>query len=153
MQAWLSDSFNSGQLQPLENMTVAVGTNGPDDLRWGDYYVTRRDVPYSNTFLGTGIVMSGGSDSLHTAVHLAWFGREQDRPPATATIYANVANTSAYQDGTAAHPFQRAADGNYACSAGDNLYVQAGVYHEYPITLDRPCTIHSTGGTAVIGQH
>lgn len=153
LQAWIADSYNSDAIQPLTNTTIAVGTNGPADARWGDYYVTRRMVPYSNTWIGTGVVMNGGSDSLHTAVHMVWFGREQDRPPVNATIYANAAYTSSYQDGTQAHPFHAAADGNYACSAGDNLYLQAGVYHEYPITLDRACTIHAQNGTAVIGQH
>jgi len=50
-------------------------------------------------------------------------GRTSDTPPANASIYANVANSTTYQDGTSAHPYSSAADGNYACSAGDNLYI------------------------------
>jgi len=153
LAAWISDSTNYHILQPLENTVISVGTNGPGSPRWGDYYTTRRDSPYSNTWMGTGVVMRGGTDSAHAEVHLSWFGRTSDTPPANASIYANVANSTTYQDGTSAHPYSSAADGNYACSAGDNLYITAGTYHEYPITLDRPCTIHAVGGTVIIGQH
>ncbi len=150
LQAWLSDSINGNVLQPLENVTVAVGTNGPADHRWGDYYVTRRMVPYSNTFLGTGIVMNGGSDSLHTAVHFVWFGREQDRPPTNNTIYGNSTNNTAYQDGTILHPFQKAGDSCYASIPGDTVILQAGTYTEPGLLISRSCFINSSGGSAII---
>ncbi len=150
MRAWISDTFNGNSLAPLENTFVAIGTNGGDGNRWGDYYSTRPDVPYGNTWWGTGIVMNGGSDSSHTNVHLVWFGREQDTPPANNTIFGNAANGTAYQDGTSAHAFRKAEDSCFAALPGDTVILQAGTYSEAGITINRPCFVDSMGGSATI---
>jgi hypothetical protein len=150
MRAWISDTYNSDTIAPLENTFVATGTNGGDGNRWGDYYTTRQDVPYGNTWWGTGIVMNGGSDSAHTNVHLVWFGREQDSPPTNNTIYGNVANNTAYQDGSAAHAFHSAGDSCFAAISGDTVILQAGTYSEPGLVVTRPCFIDSSGGSAVI---
>jgi hypothetical protein len=157
VRAWIADSFNSNILSPLTNIFVADGTNGPPRscqsdgtcYRWGDYFTARRQVMYSNTWLGTGYVKRGGSALGNDEPHLVWFGREQDRPPANNTIYVNKFGTS-WQDGSTAHAYRAVSEGNFAAVAGDTLLIQAGNYNG-AVMLDRPSIINTIGGTVVIG--
>jgi hypothetical protein len=150
LRAWISDTANGDALAPLENTFVSIGTNGGTGNRWGDYYTTRRDVPYGNTWFGTGIVMNGGSASANTNVHLVWFGREADRPPTYHTIYGNAGNATLYQDGTSAHAFRKAEDSCYAALPGDTVLLQAGTYNEPGLVITRSCFMDTTGGSAIV---
>jgi hypothetical protein len=146
---WVADGFNGGTLAPMTSLGVTNGTNGPGANRWGDYLSTRWHVMYGNTWVGTGFVLNGGTGSANYEPHYIWFGREQDRPPATNTIYVNKFSTT-WQSGSAANPYHIVGDGNFAAVSGDTLLIQAGNYNG-AVTLDRPSIINTIGGTVVIG--
>jgi hypothetical protein len=154
--AWIADDFNNGTITPLENATVAVGTAGPTCNRWGDYYATRLEVPYGNTWVGTGYVVNTTTcNGIPTGgnnwdPHFVWFGRERDTPPATNTIYVDKLNASGYEDGTLVHPYSTFAKGNFACSAGDTLMVRAGNYNETG-TFNRAAIVKNLSGTVKLG--
>ena len=78
--AWISDDVNGDTIVPLENRLVSNGDDGPNSNRWGDYYTSRRQDPYGNTWAAGGHVMRGGGGGTSTEPHFVWFGRESDAP-------------------------------------------------------------------------
>ena len=86
--AWIADDFNNNTITPLENITFAAGNAGPCDPnfdpipmngtldcynRWGDYVATRISIPYSNTWVGSGFVLTGTNGvTLRTALCKFW---------------------------------------------------------------------------------
>lgn len=157
--AWIADDYNGGTITPLENATFAVGSAGPKENdfgifnRWGDYLATRLHIPYRNTWIGTGFVYQSGSPPAGNQrdPHYVWFGRERDTPPANQTIYVDLFNTTGFEDGTIAHPYNTVREGHFASSPGDTIVVTVGNYNE-PIILNRPSTITTLGGTVIIGR-
>jgi len=143
--AWIADDFNNGTITPLENVTFAAGNSGPGSNRWGDFSTTRINVPYSNTWVGGGYVLVGGTGNANVVPSFVWFGRERDTPPATNTIYVDLANNSRYQDGSSAHPYRTVTDGHFAAMPGDTLIIRAGDYFETP-RLNTPVTVRNEGG-------
>lgn len=150
VRAWIADSFNSDVIAPLENFFVANGTNGPASDRWGDYFTARRNSPYDYTWNATGFVLNGGQTNAFTEPRHVWFGREQDMPPTTNTIYVNWANVSGYEDGSAAHPYNTVTEGHFAAVANDTLVIQAGAYPE-TLSLTTPITVLNQGGIVTVG--
>lgn len=148
--AWIADDFNGVTIAPLENLTFAVGDSGPSVNRWGDYLTARRHVPYGNTWAGTAWVNIGGSAPGNAEPHFVWFGRDRDRPPTTNTIHVDRTNISGWEDGTIGHPYDTVTEGHFATLPGDTVVIQAGVYPEQ-VTLDRACTLLTTGGATRIG--
>jgi hypothetical protein len=67
-------------LAPLENLLVAEGDDGPNSNRWGDYYTSRRQDPYGDTWVGGAHVLRGGGGNANAEPHFVWFGRESDQP-------------------------------------------------------------------------
>ena len=147
--AWIADDFNNGTITPLENVTFAVGNAGPASNRWGDFLSARVNVPYADTWVGSGYALTGGTGNGSTVPRFVWFGRERDTPPATNTIYIDLANTSRYQDGSADHPYRTVTDGHFAAMPGDTLIIRAGTYVEAP-RLSTPVTVTSVGGNVLI---
>jgi hypothetical protein len=81
--AWIADGYNGRVMAPLESAHLNfVGTHGPANNRWGDYYATRPNWRYGNTWNATGFVLQGGPNPANTVPYVSWFGREQHRPPA-----------------------------------------------------------------------
>jgi hypothetical protein len=150
--AWIADDVNGGGFQPLEVHNFVAGTAGPRDApRWGDYVTTCRNVPYGNTWGGSGYALFGdGGDSSAVAVY-QWFGRERDRPPVHHVVYVDRLNTSGREDGTALHPYNTVDEGHYACVPGDTLVIRAGSYPEV-VDLGTPITVRNENGTAAIGR-
>jgi hypothetical protein len=149
--AWMADDYNSGAIVPLENLVFAIGDAGPSGNRWGDYLATRRNVPYGNTWGGTGHSLIGGPNDEDAVVHYIWFGRERDMPPPNNTIYVDLTNTSGYEDGTSSHPYNTVSEGHFAVVTGDTLIIRAGSYPE-TVTLSTATTIYNEGGTVTIGE-
>lgn len=143
--AWIADDFNNGTITPLENFTFAAGNSGPASNRWGDYSTTRINVPYGNTWVGGGYVLIGGTGNANVVPSFVWFGRERDTPPANNTVYVDLANTSAYQDGSSAHPYKTVTAGHFAATPGDTLIIRAGDYFETP-RLNTAVTVRNEGG-------
>ncbi|MFC1572241.1 hypothetical protein ACFL6M_01455 [Candidatus Eisenbacteria bacterium] len=154
--AWIADDINGGSFAPLENVVFAVGESGPINAegdpanRWGDYLTARRNVPYGNTWGGSGHSLVGGSTDQFAVGRYVWFGRERDTPTGFYTIYVDHANQSGYEDGTPAHPFNTVTEGHFAAMAGDTIIIRVGDYPEV-VTLDTPVHVFSEGGSAVIG--
>jgi hypothetical protein len=149
--AWIADDVNGGVLVPLDNRVFADGQFGPDSTRWGDYYTTRRNVPYGNTWSASGHCLIGGSHDGNAVGHYAWFGRERDAPPAHHAIYVDRQNGTGYEDGTSTHPYNTVSEGHLACVAGDTLVIRTGAYPENP-TLSTQVTVRNVGGIVTIGQ-
>lgn len=149
--AWIADDYNGGAIVPLENHVFASGNSGPEATRWGDYYTARRNVPYGNTWSGSGHCLDGGPQDRFAVGHYAWFGRERDAPPSQHTIHVDRANSTGYEDGSSAHPYNTVTEGHTACVPGDILSIQAGVYPENP-TLSTEITVVQEGGVVTIGQ-
>ena len=102
--AWVSDDVNGDVLTPLENYVVSQGDDGPDSNRWGDYYTSRRQDPYGDTWVGAAHVLRGGGGGGAAEPHFVWFGRESDQPsgpqsPAPATISPSAAPSGARRPG------------------------------------------------------
>lgn len=148
MAVWIADDF-SATITPLENLTVTTATNGPGGNRWGDYFATRRDSPYGNTWHGSGYIQNGGTGTNNLEFREFWFGRERDTPPPTNTIYVDLANTSRYEDGSAAHPYNTVTEGHLAAQPGDTIIIRTGTYLE-TVRLNTQTTVRSEGGTATI---
>jgi hypothetical protein len=162
--AWIADDFNQAQTVPFDNLTFAEGNAGPCDPafdpipgnltldcynRWGDYFATRLNSPYGNTWSGSGFVLNDAGGVTRDP-HYVWFGRERDTPPSSNTIYVNKTNTSGYEDGTSAHPYNTVREGNFACSAGDTLIIRAGNYNETG-PFNRAAIVRNEGGIVRIG--
>jgi hypothetical protein len=118
--------------------------------RWGDYFSTRVSVPYSNTWVGTGFVVNGAGGANPDPRYL-WFGRERDTPPATNTIFVGLGNTSGWEDGSFAHPYNTVTEGHFAALPGDTILIGPGNYPE-TVTLSTRSTIDNLGGTVTIGR-
>ena len=164
--AWIADDFNNNTIAPLENITFAAGTAGPCDPnfdpvpmngtldcynRWGDYLSTRISVPYSNTWIGTGFVLTG-ANGVTREPHYVNFGRERDTPPASNVIFVSLFNTSGYEDGSILHPYNTLREGHFASVAGDTISIVPANYNE-PQVLNRPSRLERFGnsGTVHIG--
>lgn len=164
--AWIADDFNNNTITPLENVTFAAGSAGPNENRpggagiynrWGDYHSTRVHRPYSNTWIGTGFVYQASPPpptgiSNQREPHYAWFGRERDTPPANNSIFVSLANTTGYEDGTILHPYNTVGEGNFAATSGDVISIVPGNYNELP-RLNRASRLERFGasGTVKIG--
>ncbi len=149
--AWISDDVNGNSFAGLTLYVFASGDAGPIGARWGDYLTTVRNVPYGNTWGGSGIFMQGGTSDADARVAYVWFGRERDRPPDHHVVYVDRANVSGYEDGSALHPFNTVVEGHFACVAGDTLVIRGGGYPE-DVELSTAITVRNEGGTATVGQ-
>jgi hypothetical protein len=149
--SWIVDDVNGNSFAGLTLYMLASGTNGPIGARWGDYLTTVRNVPYGNTWGGSGIYMQGGTADANARVRYIWFGRERDRPPTIHAIYVDRLNTTGWEDGTALHPFNTVAEGHFACVAGDTLVIRGGTYPEV-VNLGTAITVRNEAGTATVGQ-
>lgn len=150
--AWIVDDYNSPAFPSLNNFELhvfATGDDGPNSNTWGDYLTTRRMVPYGNTWVGTGFRLAGGGGNASVVPEFLWFGRERDMPPSANTIYVNHTNTSGYEDGSSAHPFNTADEGEVALQPGDHLRISAGVYNE-SVVFDTQSDVNNLNGTAII---
>jgi hypothetical protein len=148
--AWIADDFNNHTITPLENSAFTAGTAGPASNRWGDFLSTRINIPYGTTWIGSGYELIGGTGNVNAVPHFVWFGRERDTPPASNTIYVDKANTSRFQDGSAAHPYNTVAKGHFAATPGDTLVIRAGNYPE-TLQMNKRLTVGSQGGTVKVG--
>lgn len=155
--AWIADDFNNNTITPLENVTYATGSAGPNEPsfgvynRWGDYLATRVHRPFENTWIGTGFVIQANTAGNVREPHYAWFGRERDTPPASNTIYVDRLNTSGFEDGTAARPYNTVTEGHYAASPGDTIIIRGGNYNE-AVRFNKAVTVRNENGTAVVGR-
>ncbi len=147
----IADNYGGSQTGPMDGLTVATGNQSPTGARWGDYFTGRRNVPYGNTWAATGYVVRSEEPGRPTQPHVVWFGREADRPPASNTIYVDRANGTGWEEGTAVHPYDTATEGHFAAVDGDTIRIQAGSYAE-TVTFTTATTIHSDGGSAILGQ-
>ena len=84
--AWIADKFNSGTIQPLENAGIAFGNAGPSNDRWGDYFTSRMNNPFLQTWNATGFILNDGQTGGFTEPYFVWFGREEDTPPPPSII-------------------------------------------------------------------
>jgi hypothetical protein len=161
--AWIADDFNGGTITPLEHLAFALGTAGPCDPafappaggcynRWGDYFSTRVSVPYGNTWVGTGFVVNGAGGVTRDPRYV-WFGRERDTPPPTNTIFVSLGNTSGWEDGSFAHPYNTVTEGHFAAMPGDTILIAPGNYPE-TLTFRTPVKVDilKLGGTVTIGK-
>lgn len=82
--AFIADDFNGETFAPLENYGFAWGDSDPAFDGWGDYLCSHHNVPFGNTWVGTGFAMVGGSTSEFVEPSYVWFGRERDCPTLTA---------------------------------------------------------------------
>lgn len=144
--AWIADDFNNNVITPLENITIATGGAGAN--RWGDYFATRIHSPYPNTWVGSAYVLQAANVR---EPHYIWFGRERDTPPATNTIYVDRLNTSGFEDGTAARPYNTVTEASFAASPGDTIIIRGGNYNE-AVRFNKLVTVRNESGTAVIGR-
>lgn len=158
--AWIADDFNSNTITPLENVTFAAGSAGPNEPgfgvynRWGDYHATRVHRPYAKTWIGSGYVIQAnppppGGIGNQREPHYVWFGRERDVPPATNLIFVSLFNTSGYEDGTFFHPFNTVREGHFATQPGDKVLIVSGNYNE-PQVLNRAGQYERTGTTGTV---
>ena len=149
--AWIADDINNGTITPiLDSIVVATGNAGPASNRWGDYLTTRLNTPYSNTWVGSGYVLSGGTGNANVVPRFIWFGRERDTPPFTNTIYVDKTNTSGYEDGSVTHPYKTVTGGHFAAMPNDTLIIRAGNYPE-TVRFTTPVTVRNEGGIVKIG--
>lgn len=160
--AWIADDLNGNTITPLENLTFAVGSAGPNETnfggiynRWGDYQATRMHSVYENTWIGTSFVIQAPppppappSGNIREP-RFVWFGRERDAPPATNTIYVDRTNISGFENGTQTHPYNTVAEASLAASPGDTIIIRAGIYFE-SVTFDKSVTVRNEGGTVQI---
>lgn len=65
-------------------------------------------------------------------------------------IYVDRANTNGTEDGTSAHPYNTILEGTNAANGG-TVWIASGSYAE-TLTLNRPMTLRSTGGTVTVGK-
>lgn len=147
--AWIADDFDQGAI-PFDNLTFATGNAGPNYNRWGDYFSTRVNVPYGNTWLGTGFVVNGAG-GVTPDPRYVWFGRERDTPPATNAIYVNLTNSSAYEDGTTLHPYNTVNKGHFAAQPGDTIIIRTGNYPE-SVRFSTASSVRTDGGPVIIGR-
>lgn len=96
--------------------TMANGSAGPTNDRWGDYFDVQRHWQDQRTFLGTGMQMTSASTS---SAQIAWFGRDDYQPVYTSLdvtstgasgvpITVDVTGRSGNKDGVT--PFSRTYD-------------------------------------------
>jgi hypothetical protein len=150
--AWVKDDFDPAETFSFENLTFATGNAGPNYNRWGDYFSTRVSVPYGNTWAGTGFVVNGAGGA-NPDPRYVWFGRERDTPPPRNTIFVGLGNTSGWEDGSFAHPYNTVTEGHFAAMPGDTILIGPGNYPE-TLTLSTPVIVDilRLGGTVTIGR-
>lgn len=150
--AWINDDYsNPGfpSFGALENYAFAGSNDGPNNNSWGDYLTTRRIVPYSNTWGGTGFRLTGGGNRADVVPEFVWFGRERDMPPATNDIYVDLSNSSGHENGTQTWPFNTVDEGEWALQPLDRLYIQTGTYDENML-FNTEARVINQGGTVYI---
>ncbi len=150
--AWIVDDFSSPafpNITGMEVLTVTQGTNGPADDEWGDYLTTRRMVPYGNTWAGSGFMQSGGSADGNATPRYIWFGRERDMPPSSHIIHVDLTNSTGYEDGSQAHPYNTVNEGNIALQPLDLLLVQSATYNEN-VVFRTQAEVRGSGGAVII---
>jgi hypothetical protein len=148
--AWVVDDTNG--FPDMSGQTVtpfAVSDDAPADSSWGDYLATRRMVPYGNTWVGTGFRMNGGGNDGDVVPEFIWFGRERDMPPAQRTVFVDLNNTSGYETGTAAHPYDTVGEGEFALQPDDELVIRAGSYIE-SVLFDTKTRVDTENGSVII---
>ncbi len=150
--AWINDDFNPAGTFSFENLTFAQGNSAPNYNRWGDYFSTRVSVPYGNTWVGTGFVVNGAGGVTRDPRYV-WFGRERDTPPPSNTIFVGLGNTSGWEDGSFAHPYNTVTEGHFAAMPGDTILIGPGNYPE-TLTLSTAVKVDilRLGGTVTIGR-
>ena len=93
----------------------------------------------------TGISWSSQArDAVNAGIALSCFD------PATGTIYADIATSHPFPDGTAMLPFQTLATGLANTQSGWTLVLGDGTYDESVLTLNQPMKLDATGGIARI---
>ena len=146
----IADSYGGDLLGPLSVVNFGTGTGSPaGGGRWGDYLTVRRACPWDNTFISAGWIRNATAPGDNTEVRIYWFGREEDTPNTTRTIYVNGAVTNTFQDGTSTNPYDSVRKGYFAASDGDTLVITAGAYDEPAISMVKEITILSVGGDVV----
>ena len=103
--------------------------------------------PSIDTFSCASIGISWSSqarDAVNAGIALSCFD------PATGTIYADIATSHPFPDGTAMLPFQTLATGLANTQSGWTLVLGDGTYDESVLTLNQPMKLDATGGTARI---
>ncbi len=156
--AWIADDINNNAIIPFDNLTIAQGTAGPNDgggayNRWGDYFSTRLNRPFLNSWVGTSFVYqttTGGGFAREP--HFTWFGRERDRVPTNIQIYVQKDGTAVMQDGTAQNPYHTVTDGIFAASPGDTVIIRGQFSYDERLTINKAITIKNENGTVVIGK-
>jgi len=61
----------------------------------------------------------------------------------------DLANTSGYEDGSAAHPYKKVGAGHFAAMPGDTIIIRTGTYLE-AVRLRTRAIVRSEGGAATI---
>jgi len=90
--AWISDDVYSA-FAPLQNYTATAGTSGPAANRWGDFFSTRQQFAYPNTWVAGAYDLRGGGGDLNAVQRFLWFGRVRDF--ASTTSVTNVTSSTA----------------------------------------------------------
>ena len=152
--SWIADYANNDTIVPLENLTIAQGTAGPNDgggayNRWGDYFSTRLNRPFLNSWVATSFVYQTGNVR---EPHFTWFGREGDRVPAQLQIYVQKDSTAVMQDGTAQNPYHTVTDGIFAAAPGDTVIIRGQFSYDERLTINKAITVKNENGTVVIGK-
>jgi len=92
--AFVADDFNGMTFAPLENYGFAWGDSDPAFDAWGDYLCTHHNVPFGNTWSGTGFALMGGSTNEYVEPRYVWFGRERDCPTLIPPVDVTCGNVS-----------------------------------------------------------
>ena len=70
---WVVDDTNCWG--GIDAQTVASGTHGPAEAKWGDYYATQADTLQTGTWLTTAMALSGGTANSNMVPRNVDFGR------------------------------------------------------------------------------
>ena len=81
MTALILDDLTSAAPPPWEVYGVVASAAGAD--RWGDYYSSRRNASFANTWVITGEEVS---QEARVKTWYVWMGRERDGPTAMSSL-------------------------------------------------------------------
>lgn len=123
----------------IDVLTVAGGTNGPGEAKWGDYYSTQMDGLQPATWLTTAMAMSGGTAGSNMTPRNVDFGRSNQ--PIT---YRSLDVRSV---GVAAVPVTMTPNDNF-CRAGGNANFSRWFRNGTTVSLSVPASI---GGRSFYG--
>lgn len=155
--AWLVDDFSSPaypDLNGFEAWVFAPSDDGPNADVSGDYLWAQRNVPYRNTWVGTGFRLTGGGGNANVTPEFIWWGREDDMPPAVNTIFVDNANVSTFETGEEAHPYNTVEGGHFAATPGDLIIIKGGTPYLETMLFDKELQElrqNASGGNVVIG--